>query len=182
LVDAAMTDGHGALWTLGVNFAVMSLFAIGGANAAVPEVHRLSVVVMHWMTDQQFSDMFALAQMAPGPNVLIVTLIGYHVAGVAGGVVATVGMCGPASLFAFWFAKTWDRFKGAKWRIVVQAALVPLSLGLVAASAYVVTRATDQSPISIAITVVTAVITFATRLNPLWVFAGAGLLGLVGLK
>jgi chromate transporter len=171
-----------SLWTLAIHFAFISLFAIGGANAAVPEMHRLSVVVMQWMTDKQFGDMFALAQMAPGPNVLIVTLIGYHVAGVAGGVVATAGMCGPACVFAFWFARAWDRFKGAKWRTVIQAALSPLSLGLVAASAYVVTRAADNSPGAIGIIVLTAAIAFATRFNPLWIFAGAGLLGLAGLS
>jgi chromate transporter len=180
-VGATLSASDTSLWTLAGHFAFLSLFAIGGGVAAVPEMHRLSVVVMHWMTDKQFGDMFALAQMAPGPNVLIVTLIGYHVAGITGGVVATAGMCGPACLFAFWFARTWDRFKGAKWRMVVQAALLPLSLGLVAASAYVVTRAADQTLGAIGITALTATITFGTRLNPLWLFAGAGLAGLAGL-
>ena len=119
-------------------------------------MHRLSVTVMGWMNDKQFGDMYALAQMAPGPNVLIVTLIGYQVAGLAGGVVATAGMCGPACVFAFWFARVWDRFKHARWRIVLQSALVPLSLGLVGASAYVVTRAAGHSVGNIAITAVTA--------------------------
>ena len=176
-----MTDSGSTLWTLVINFAVISLFAIGGANAAVPEMHRLSVVVMHWMTDKQFGDMFALAQMAPGPNVLIVTLIGYHVAGVTGGIVATIGMCGPACVFAFWFARIWDRFKGANWRSVIEAALAPLSLGLVAASAYVVTRSAGNSLGAIGVTAVTAAVALATRINPLWFFAAAGFLGLAGL-
>lgn len=176
-----MSDSNASLTALAINFSFLSLFAIGGANAAIPEMHRLSVVVMHWMTDRQFADMFALAQMAPGPNVLIVTLIGYHVAGLAGGIVATAGMCGPACVFAFWFARTWDRFKGAKWRTVIQAALSPLSLGLVAASGYVVTRAAGQTPGTLAIVAAAATIAFTTRLNPLWLFAAAGLLGLTGL-
>jgi len=176
-----MTDSATSLWTLAVNFAFISLFAIGGANAAVPEMHRLSVFVMHWMTDKQFAGMFALAQMAPGPNVLIVTLIGYHVAGFAGGIVATAGMCGPACVFAFWFARVWDRFKDAKWRIVIGAALTPLSLGLVAASAYVIMRAAGQTPGALGITAATAVIAFTTRLNPLWLFAAAACFGLAGL-
>jgi chromate transporter len=176
-----MNAGASPLGALIGHFALLSLFAIGGANAAVPEMHRLSVVVMHWMTDKQFADMYAMAQLAPGPNVLIVTLIGYHVAGVAGGVVATIGMCGPASLFAFWFARAWDRFKDAKWRTVLQAALVPLSLGLVAASAYVVARAAAQTPIAVVLTVVTAVVAMFTRISPLWLFIGAGVLGFAGL-
>ncbi len=64
----------GTLTTLAGFFALMSLFAIGGANSAVPEMHRFAVAVKHWMTDQEFSDIFALAQVTPGPNVIIVTL------------------------------------------------------------------------------------------------------------
>ena len=77
-------DG-GTLTTLAGYFALMSLFAIGGANSAVPEMHGFAVEVQHRMTNQQFSDTFALAQLTPGPNVIIVTLIGYHVAGLVGG-------------------------------------------------------------------------------------------------
>ena len=86
------------LASLSVYFAVLSLFAVGGANAAIPEMHRVAVDVMHWMNDRQFADMFAIAQMSPGPNVIIVTLIGYHVAGFAGAAVATAAMCGPTCI------------------------------------------------------------------------------------
>ena len=176
-----MSDNLGTLGTLAANFALLSLFAIGGANAAVPEMHRLSVDVMGWMTDKQFGQMYAMAQLAPGPNMLIVTLIGYHVAGLAGGFVATAAMCGPASICAYWVARVWDRFKGATWRAIIEAALVPLSLGLVAASAFVVTRAADRSVGAVAITVATAIISYTTRISPLWLFAVAGIFGLAGL-
>ena len=76
-------------------FALLSLFAVGGANAAIPEMHRIAVEVMQWMTERQFADSFAIAQVSPGPNIIIVTLIGYHVAGLAGAAVATTAMCGP---------------------------------------------------------------------------------------
>lgn len=176
-----MNTGASQLGALLGHFVLLSLFAIGGANAAIPEMHRLSVVAMHWMSDRQFADMYAIAQVAPGPNVLIVTLIGYHVAGAAGAIVATVGMCGPASLCAFWFARIWDRFKDAKWRTVVQAALIPLSLGLVAASAFVVARAAAKTPGAILLTAITAAVAMFTRINPLWLFAAAALFGLAGL-
>ena len=83
-----------------------------------------------------------------------------------------------STVFAFWFARTWARFRGARWRIVIEAALAPLSLVLVAASAYVVTRAAGHTPGAVGITVATAVIALPTRVNPLWSFAAAGLLGL----
>ena len=168
------------LTTLFVYFAMLSLFAVGGANAAIPEMHRISVEVMHWMSDRQFADMFAISQLSPGPNVIIVTLIGYHVAGIPGALVATVGMCGPTCLVAFSVAHVWDRFKDAPWRIAIQAGLVPVSLGLIAASAFVLARAADKNIYAVLVTALTVAIASFTRVNPLWLFAAGGILGLSG--
>ncbi len=168
------------LGSLFVYFAVLSLFAVGGANAAIPEMHRVAVDVMHWMNDRQFSDMYAIAQISPGPNVIIVTLIGYHVAGFAGAAVATVAMCGPTCTLAFFVARTWDRFKEARWRMAIQTGMVPLSLGLIAASAFVLARAADHNVYAGLITGGTAAVAFFTRINPLWAFLVAGVLGLFG--
>ena len=93
------------IWT----FGLMSLFAVGGANSAIPEMHRVAVDVQHWMNDKQFADVFAISQLAPGPNVLIVTLIGYSVAGVAGAVVATLSMCGPTAILAYYVSRLLQR-------------------------------------------------------------------------
>ena len=175
-----MTDDN-PLFSLAWRFGWLSLFAIGGANAAIPEMHRVAVELQHWMTDRQFADAFALAQVSPGPNMIIVTLIGYHVAGLAGALTATVAMTGPTCLFAFLMARVWDRFKDAPWRIAVQAGLVPVSIGLVAASAFVITGAADHNWIAAAISLVTAAAGYFTRFNPLWIFAAAGLVGLTGL-
>lgn len=169
-----------ALGTLAIHFAILSLFAIGGANAAIPEMHRIAVDVMGWMTSRQFADMYAISQVSPGPNVIIVTLIGYHVAGFAGAAVATLAMTGPTCVLAFFVARTWERFRDAKWRIAIQAGMVPVSLGLIAASAFVLVRAADHTIAAGAVTAVTAAVTFATRINPLWLFLAAGALGLTG--
>jgi chromate transporter len=169
------------LATIAIQFAIMSLLALGGANAVVPEIHRQVVEVGHWMTDRQFSDFFAISQAAPGPNVMIVALVGYHVAGFSGALVATLAMCGPTAILAFFFARAWDRFKHARWRIVLQAGLVPVSVGLVGASAIVLARAADHNWFAAAITGASAATAYWTRWNPLLVFAVAGILGLAGL-
>lgn len=173
-------DG-GTLATLAGYFALMSLFAIGGANSAVPEMHRLAVEVKHWMTDQQFTDTFALAQVIPGPNMIIVTLIGYHVAGILGACVTTLAMCGPTCILAFVVGRTFDRFSGASWQTVLRAGLVPVGIGLIASSAAVVARAADHDWITAGISLASAAILYWTRLHPLWIFAAAALIGLVGL-
>ena len=168
------------LISLLVYFVTLSLFAIGGANAALPDMHRFVVDVMHWMSDKQFADSVGIAQMVPGPNVIIVALIGFHVAGFAGAATATVAMCGPTCVLAFGLSRAWDRFKDARWRIAAQAGLIPVSLGLIGASAFVVARVADNNVYAVALTAVTAVAGFATRINPLWIFAAGGVLGLTG--
>jgi chromate transporter len=176
-----MKDDSATLLTLAGSFALMSLFAIGGANSAVPEMQRLAVEVERWMTDRQFLDIFAIAQVTPGPNVIIVTLIGYHVAGLTGALVATLAMCGPTCVLAFYIGRVWERCKDAPWRTAVQEGLLPISIGLIAASAYVVASVAVHNLPAVALVLGTAVVCYATRLNPLWIFGGAALLGLAGL-
>jgi chromate transporter len=176
-----MKTGAGTLATLAGHFALLSLFAVGGANSAVPEIHRLAVDAQHWMTDRQFTDMFALAQVAPGPNVIFVTLIGYHVAGIAGALVATLAMCGPTCLFAFLVGRIFDRSSGAAWQAKLRGGLVPVTIGLTAATAAVVARAADTTWVTAAISLVSVAIFYWMRLNPLWVFGTAALVSLVGL-
>ena len=99
-----------------VQFAGLSLVAFGGANAVIPEIHRQSVEVHHWMTDKDFAALFAIAQAAPGPNFLVATLVGWKAAG-PGALVATAAMCGPSCVLTFWVAKAWDRYRETAWRI-----------------------------------------------------------------
>jgi chromate transporter len=176
-----MKSDSGLLATLAAFFAVTSLFAVGGGNSAIPEMHRYAVDVQHWLSDRQFADSFALAQLTPGPNLIIVTLIGYHVAGIAGAVVATLAMCGPTSLLALMVGRASQRFSGAAWHGALSRGLVPVTIGLTAASAAVIVSVTDHSWVAAAITLATACIGFFMRIHPLWAFAVAALLGALGL-
>jgi chromate transporter len=166
---------------LASHFALLSLFAIGGANAAIPEMYRIAVHLEGWLTDQQFSDLFAIAQVTPGPNVIITTLIGYQVAGIAGALVATAAMIGPTCVATYFITQVWDRFRNAPLRIAIQAGLVPISIGLLAASAWILARTTDTSAIAVGITIATAGIGYFTKVNPLWLFAIAAVMGGIGL-
>jgi chromate transporter len=147
------------VWT----FGLMSLFAIGGGNSAIPEMHRVAVDVHHWMTDQQFADAYAIAQLSPGPNVLIVTLIGYSVAGIAGGLAATLAMCGPTAILAYWVSRFLHRSSQSRWPAIIQAALVPLSIGLMGASALVLALTSDRTWMAALVTAGAAGLAFATR-------------------
>lgn len=169
------------LLTLATTFGLMSLFAVGGANSAVPEMHRVAVDVHHWLTDKQFADVFAISQLSPGPNVLIVTLIGYAVAGLGGALAATLAMCLPTALLAYGVSRFLGRSSQSRWPAIIQAALVPLSIGLMAASGLVLGLASDRTWVAAAVTIGAAVLASLTRLNPLWLLAAGGCLGFTGL-
>jgi chromate transporter len=181
MVVAAAMKATDPLIILATHFATLSLFAIGGANAAIPEMYRIAVHLEGWLTDRQFSDLFAIAQVTPGPNVIITTLIGYQVAGLAGALVATTAMIGPTCVATYFITRIWDRFRDAPLRIAIQAGLVPVSIGLLAASAWIMASTTDTSWVSVGITVAAALLGFFSRLNPLWVFAVAAIMGGAGL-
>lgn len=172
--------GEDLVLALAWHFLLMSLLAVGGVYAVMPEIHRQVIETRHWMTEQQFADLFAIAQAAPGPNMLFATLIGWHVAGFAGALVTSAALCGPTCLLTYGVAHVWQRFKDAPWRIAIQAGLVPVAVGLVAASAYLITRAADHSVMAVALTALTAGIAYGTRINPLWVLAAAAAIGFAG--
>jgi chromate transporter len=174
------TDAHPVL-TLVWTFGLMSLFAVGGANAAIPEMQRIAVDVHHWMTDKQFADVFAISQLSPGPNVLIVSLIGYSVAGVAGALAATLAMCVPTAVLAYCVSRLLSRSRRSRWPAMIQAALVPLSIGLMAASGLILAQTSDRTWTALLMTAAAAVVAFATRLNPLWLLAIGGCLGFAGV-
>jgi chromate transporter len=176
-----MNSDSNPIWTLAWTFGLMSLFAVGGGNAAIPEMQRVAVDVHHWMTDRQFADMFAISQMSPGPNVLIVTLIGYSVAGVVGALTATLAMCCPTAIFAYFVSRLLSRSSHSRWPAIVQAALVPLSIGLMSARGLILALTSDRTVTAALITVATAWLAFATRLNPFWMLLAGGCLGFAGL-
>lgn len=170
------------LVTVALSFGVLSLLAIGGVTSILPEVHRVTVDVHHWLTDAEFTQMFAIAQASPGPNMLIVALIGFRVAGVPGALTAAAAICLPSCTLAYLVERLWQRFRGTPLRRAVEAGLAPITIGLMIATGWLVARgAPGTGWTAYAITAVTAGLVLTTRVNPLWLFAAAGALGLVGL-
>ncbi|MCA1647790.1 MAG: chromate transporter [Chloroflexi bacterium] len=162
-------------------FGPLSLVAVGGANGVLPDVHRQVVVVHAWMSESEFADAFTLAQAVPGPNILIVSLIGWQVAGLPGALVALVAMCGPSSVLALIVARSLARENLSFWRQRLQIGLAPLTVGLMMASGVVLARSADHSFISLGLTLGTALVLLRTRLHPLLLMAAGAVLGLAGV-
>ena len=89
------------LITLFLKFSAFSVIAFGGVNALLPVLLELTVYQEHWLDLQTFSDYFAIAQAAPGPNFMTVTLIGWHMSGVLGAFMATFAIIWPAGILVF---------------------------------------------------------------------------------
>ena len=162
-------------------FAQLSLMAFGGGLSILPEMQRQMVDVNHWMTAKQFGALYALAQAAPGPNMMVVTLLGWKVAGWAGAVASTLATFVPSSVVMGIAVNYWDRFRDKPWRRLVQASFLPLTAGLVVSSALIMVSNVAHDWVNIVIAGLSAAIMMTTRLHPLWVLAGGALIGLSGI-
>ena len=161
-----------ALW-----FGLLSLISFGGMPAVMPEMQRLVVEVHGWATSAEFIQLFAVAQAAPGPNVLIVSLIGWKVAGLAGALTALFAVCGPTAVLAWWVSELWERFKGSPWRLALSRAIAPLVVGLILSSGVILATPAGPDWRTWFIAGASAAAFLATKLNPLWILAAGGTIG-----
>lgn len=162
-------------------FSLFSLMAVGGAVTLIAEMHHFVVESHGWMSSAEFASLFAIAQAAPGPNVLVVSLIGWKVAGLAGAMAATVGMCGPSSVLSYHVARLWLRLHDSHWRRAIERALGPLTIGLVAGSALLMSgAANDGRPTGWLLCALVTALAWRTSIHPLWLLAAGALAGVAG--
>lgn len=170
------------LLRIGSVFALLSLVSIGGANAIVPEVRRQVVDVQHWMDARAFAHLFALGNVAPGPNVLLVSLIGWRVAGPAGLIVATLAIVGPSCVLAFLVGRGVARWSRSPWIARLRTGLAPVAIGLILASGLTMVRQlAGAGAVALAIGLAAAVYLLTSARNPVWAVA-AGAVAAVGAQ
>ena len=186
-----MTALHGALGSaellgLFAHFLVLSLLAVGGAITTAPDMHRYVVLQQHWITDAQFTTSIAIAQAAPGPNVLFVAVIGWNVAGPLGALATMTGTLLPSTLLTLGFARWSGRRREHLGIRAFTAGLAPLTLGLLLATGWVLAEPFMRDPAhrlgAMALLAATLLLALQTRLSPMWLVAlgaAAGMLGWV---
>ena len=176
---------HVDLISLFLHFVMISLLAIGGAITTAPEMHRFLVSDQHWLNDTQFTSSIAIAQAAPGPNVLFVAVLGWNVAGFPGALATMTGMLLPSTTLAL----TATRWAAAnKESLGVRAftlGMTPLTLGLILATGWLLAAPYVTLPghrwTTIALLAATIVMTMKTRLSLVWLVLGGGVLGALGV-
>jgi chromate transporter len=162
------------LLALLVTFAPLSLASIGGGLSILSAIQHQSVDVHHWLTQAQFLDDFGISRAAPGPNTLIVTLIGWQVAGWPGALVASIAIFAPSSVLVYGVAQIWRRYRGAPWQIKIERGLAPIAAGLILAGALNVLRTAEGGWLAWAVAgVSTVLVQYYQKLSP-FVLLGMG--------
>lgn len=163
-----------------LHFALLSLLAIGGAITTVPEMHRWVVERRGWLDEAQFNGSIALAQAAPGPNVLFVAVIGFNVAGLAGVAATLGGSLLPSTLVALNFSRWVEpRREAAGVRAFVQG-LAPVTIGLLLSTGWVLAEPGRAEPAAWILVGATVACMLRTRWSPLWPMAAGAVAGALG--
>ncbi|MFC3901421.1 chromate transporter [Acinetobacter marinus] len=165
------------LVTLALVFTQLSLLAFGGGAAILPEMQHQVVEVHHWMSASEFSAMFAMAQAAPGPNMMIVPLVGWHVAGLSGLLVTMFAKFVPSSVLAIFALQFWNRFKAHPWRSRFEEALKPITVGLVLVSAWIIADASAHNALLVGVVVISTILSMFKKVHPLWVMLFGAIAG-----
>ncbi|HTY55155.1 MAG TPA: chromate transporter [Candidatus Binataceae bacterium] len=171
-------------------FALLSILAVGGGTAVLPQMKHDTVTTHHWLTAEQFTDIYSLGQLAPGPNMNMVNVIGYHVAGIPGAILVLLAFYVPSCTLVFAVGKFWDHFEGSPWRDAVQRGMAPITIGLMSSGVFAIGRtATIDIDRSMRFNLITAAITASVTLillkrhiNPALLILAGGAAGWLVLK
>jgi chromate transporter len=167
------------LLALAIVFIPLSLLSIGGGPSILAGIQN-AVEARRWMSERDFIDLFAIARAAPGPGVLLATLVGWKVAGIPGALVASLALFVPSSLVYYAIARHWSTHRGKTWHNALELGLAPVAAGLILAGSLVILRASGGDPLLWAIAAAsTAILLWLPKLNPLWVLGLTGVVAVV---
>ena len=165
---------------LAARLAVLSSISFGGFPSVLPDVHNF-VAANGWVSDREFADFFAVSQVMPGPNmILMMSFVGLKVGGIPGAIASALATFGPPCVMYYMAYRLWHRFRDMPWQRIARRALAPLTIGLVIAGGYVMARAGDPGWPAVGVTAAAVVLMLRTRINPLWILTAGGVVGACG--
>jgi chromate transporter len=162
---------------LALRFGVLAIFALGnGASGMIPQMHHEFVTRDHWLDELTFSQLLAVSQATPGPNFLIVSLIGWRVASWPGAFVVYVAFLAAPTAIALTVGRLVRRHD-TPLLLLVRRAVRPMTSALWLATGAVIALINDKTPVDIGVTVVVAAGSLLFERNPLWWCLGAAIVG-----
>lgn len=162
-------------------FLMLAFVAVGGAPSVLPEMHRYVVEVHGWMTSTQFAELYTLAQVAPGPNVMYIPMIGWRIGGLLGAVATTLPFIIPSCTLGLLVAHLHSRHPQAPFGIALRRGLTPITIGLIFSSGWVLMAGVSTDWRGYLIALVTLAVVMRTTLNPLWLLGAGALAGVIGI-
>ena len=173
------------------HYLILSLLSIGGAIATAPDMHRFLVDEHAWLTDPQFSSSIAIAQSAPGPNVLFVALVGWNVGLNAGGfpmaffgvLVTMGGILIPSTTITYGAARWAHENRELRAVRAFKQGLSPIVIALLTSTGWILATGGAYAPRNWPIWLVaiaSTVVMWRTRIHLLWLLAAGALLGWIG--
>jgi chromate transporter len=163
---------------LALTFGMLSLLAVGGGTAVLPEMQ--SVLAQQFNIDHTtFVHVYSIGQLAPGPNMMMVLVFGFQVAGLVGAATVLLSFFLPSSILCLTIGRLWNKIGERPWRRAVQNALEPISIGLMCSGVYAVAKAAVIGPLTLGMAVVTLFVIVWTRVNPVFMILGMGGVGAV---
>ncbi|RZI83541.1 MAG: chromate transporter [Rubrivivax sp.] len=168
-----------AWWQLFQNFLSLSLMSIGGAITLVSDMHRRLVIDAQLLSDENFTAAIALAQAAPGPNVLFVALIGWYSAGVGGALISLLGIMIPSSTLAL-TASRWVASR-RHWLGVqaFQSGMTPVTVGLLLATGWLLAPSIER-PAALLLSAAVALLVWRTKVPLIGLVMAGAALGALG--
>jgi len=160
-------------------FAPLSLIAVGGGGGLLGDIQQQVVASRGWMTPTEFQEAFAISRVSPGPGILIVTLIGWHVAGWLGAVLSTLAIILPSSVLIYALAHVWHSGRRTRWQRALSRGLAPIAAGLIIASVYRLLAFPMAHPFAWIVAGGVAAAAFSTKVNQ-FLLLGVGMLFFVG--
>ncbi len=179
-------NGLSAAELLGLfgHFMLLSLLSVGGAISTAPDMHRYVVTQQHWISDTQFSASVAIAQAAPGPNVLFVAVVGWNVAGAAGALATMSGILLPSTVLSLWAGRWGSPRRATRGVRAFTSGLAPVTIGLLLATGWVLAepfvRAPEHRLGALALVGVSVITMLRTRVSPMWLIGLGALVGALG--
>ena len=167
----------GDWWGLFAQFLMLSLLSSGGAIGTAPEMHRYIVEQHHWMTNEQFSASIAIAQAAPGPNLLFVAVLGWGIAGFLGMCVTMLGILLPSTTLTLFAARWGEARRTTRGVQAFVNGMAPLTVGLVLSSGWILGMPSAHDLWLLATIAVTVVLCVRTKISPLWLIGAGGIVG-----
>ena len=172
-----MATALGLFW----HFLLFGCLAIGGVSTVMPGMYHYVVDEQALVTGREFADLYAIAQAAPGPNALWVTILGLHAAGWMGAIATTLGVMIPASSFSLAASVLHARHADSSLALAFRRGLAPVALGFMLASCWLLLNSVGHDWRGYGLALGALLIVLRTDVNPLWLLAAGGVIGAAGL-